>query len=103
MRQNLIEIARSLSLEIRERFPRDELLEAMCVVYPQYWNNFQCPRPLKADFQKRLKCLVYHFCKRVWIHVEQIEGILDSSKLYQQGGRFAKTMWKQYPFLENLN
>ena len=103
VRQNLIEIARSLSLEIRERFPRDELLEAMCVVYPQYWNNCQCPRTLKVDFQKRLKCLVDHFCKKVSIHGEQIEGILDSSKLYQQGGRFAETMWKQYPFLENPN
>jgi len=49
MRQNLIEIARSLSLEIRERFPQDELLEAMCVVYPQYWRNCQCPRTLKAN------------------------------------------------------
>ncbi|MBO1695001.1 hypothetical protein, partial [Bacteroides uniformis] len=25
------------------------------------------------------------------------------SKLYQQGGRFAETMWKKYPFLENPN
>ena len=35
MRQNLIEIAKSLSLEIREWFPRDELLEAMSIIYPQ--------------------------------------------------------------------
>lgn len=35
VRQNLIEIARSLSLEIREWFPWDELLEPMCVVYPK--------------------------------------------------------------------
>ena len=73
------------------------------MVYPQYWNNCQCPRTLKVDFQKRLKCLVDHFCKKVSIHGEQIEGILDSSKLYQQGGCFAETMWKQYPFLENPN
>ena len=78
VRLNLIEIARSLSSEIRERFPRDELLEALCMVYPQYWNNFQCPRNLKANFQKRLKCLVDHFCKQVLIHREHIEGILDS-------------------------
>ena len=73
------------------------------MVYPQYWNNCQCSRNLKADFQNRLKCLVDHFCKKVSIHGEQIEGILDSSKLYQQGGRFAEKMWKKYPFLENSN
>lgn len=73
------------------------------MVYPQYWNNCQCPRNLKSVFQKRLKFLVDHFCKKVSIHGEQIEGILDSSKLYQQDGRFAETMWKQYPFLENPN
>ena len=78
VRQNLIEIARSLSSEIRERFPRAKLLEAMCVVYPQYWNNCQYPRNLKAIFQKRLKCLVDHFCKKVLIHGKQIEGILYS-------------------------
>jgi len=98
VRQNLIEIARSLSLEIRALFPRDELLEVMFVVYPQYWNNFQCPRTLKADFQKMLKCLVDHFCKNVSIHREKIEGNLDSLKVYQQGGHFVETMWKQYPF-----
>ena len=77
VRQNLIEIARSLSSKIREWFPRDEFLKSMCVVYPPYWNNCQCPRNLKADFQKRLKCLVDHFCNKVLIHGEQIEGILD--------------------------
>lgn len=94
----MIEIARSLSLEIREQFPQDELFEGMCVVYPQYWNNFQCPRTLKADFKKRLKCLVDIFCKKFSIHGEQIEGILDSSKLYQQGGCFTEKMWKKYLF-----
>jgi hypothetical protein len=39
VRHNLIEIAKSLSSEIRERFPRDELLEAMSMVYPEYTLN----------------------------------------------------------------
>ena len=39
VRRNLIEITKSLSSEIRERFPRDELLEAMSIIYPQYWNH----------------------------------------------------------------
>lgn len=50
MRQNLIEIATSLSSKVREQFPQDEFLEAMCVVYLQYWNNYQCPKTLKAYF-----------------------------------------------------
>ena len=56
VRCNLIEIAKSLSSEIRERFPRDELLEAMSMAYPQYWNNFQCSKTLKVDFI--VKCMI---------------------------------------------
>ena len=41
VRDNLKEIAKSLSSEIRERFPQDELLEAMSIVYPQYWDHSQ--------------------------------------------------------------
>ena len=39
MRDKLKEIAKSLSSEIRERFPQDELLEAISIVYPQYWDH----------------------------------------------------------------
>ena len=62
MRHNLIEIAKSLSSEIRERFPRDELLEAMFVVYPQYWNKCQSRTILKANFVAKSKVLMSHFC-----------------------------------------
>ena len=34
---NLKEIAKFLSSEIRERFPQHEILEAMGIVYPQFW------------------------------------------------------------------
>jgi hypothetical protein len=50
VRHKLIEIAKSLSSEIRERFPRDELLEAMSVVYPEYCNNLKFQITLKRDF-----------------------------------------------------
>jgi hypothetical protein len=101
VRRNLIEIAKSLSSEIRERFPRDELLEAMSVVYPEYWNNLKCQPTLKRDFVAKLNTLVDHFCKKVEIHGEQVEGILDQSKLFQQATRFAETMWNQFRALEN--
>jgi hypothetical protein len=96
VRHNLIEIAKSLSSEIRERFPRDELLEAMSVVYPEYWNNLKCQPTLKRDFVEKLNTLVDHFCKKVEIHGEQVEGILDQSKLFQQATRFTETMWNQF-------
>lgn len=53
VRGNLVEIAKSLSSEIRDRFPRDELLEAMSMVYPQYWNKFQSPTTLQVDFKRK--------------------------------------------------
>jgi hypothetical protein len=89
VRHNLIEIAKSLSSEIRERFPRDELLEAISVVYLEYWNNLKCQPTLKCDFVGKLNTLVDHFCKKVEMHGEQVEGILDQSKLFQQATRFA--------------
>ena len=61
---NLIEISKSLSSEIRDRFPREELLEAMSMVYPQYWNNCQSPTSLKVDFTMKLKILMSHFLSR---------------------------------------
>ena len=71
------------------------------MVYPQYWNNCQSPTTLKANFQKKLIFLVHHFCRKVSIHGEEIQGILDSSKLYQQVERFAETMWNQSRVLDN--
>jgi hypothetical protein len=70
VRHNLIEIEKSLSSEIRERFPRDKLLEAMSMVYPEYWNNIKCQPTLKHDFVEKLNTLVDHFCKKVEIHGE---------------------------------
>jgi hypothetical protein len=96
VRRNLIQIAQSLSLEIRERFPRDELLEAMSVVYPHYWNSEKEIDPLKVDFLAKLNTLVHHFGRNAKVEGEEIGGILDSSKLYQQATCFAQTMSGQY-------
>ena len=49
----------------------------------------------------KLNTLVDHFCKKVEIHGEHVEGILDQSKLFQQDTHFAETMWNQFPALEN--
>ena len=55
VRHNLIQIAQSLLSEIREWFPRDELLEAMSVVYPQYWNNEKDIDTLRVGFFRKIE------------------------------------------------
>ena len=75
MRHNLIEIAKSLSSEIREWFPRDELLEAMSIIYPQYCNHIQCSNTLKVDFINKCKILQSHFCREAEIQGEHIQGV----------------------------
>ena len=80
VRDNLKEIAKSLSSEVRERFPRDELLEAMSIVYPQYWDHSQNQKNLEADFIRKIKILQSHFCREAEIQGEHIQGILDKEK-----------------------
>ena len=84
VRHNLIEIAKSLSSEIRERFLRDELFEAMYIVYPQYWNHSQCSDTLKVDFIDKCKILQIHFYREAEIQGEHIQGILDREKMIDQ-------------------
>jgi hypothetical protein len=100
MKRNLIEIAKSLASDIRERFPRDEFLEAMFVVYPQYWNLQQNREAKIIEFLAKLSILVHQFVKNHNVQGEEIEGILDSSKLYQQANIFGQTMLSQYFGLE---
>jgi hypothetical protein len=73
----------------------------MSVLYLGYWNNIKYQPTLKRDFVEKLNTLVDYFCKKVEIHGEQVEGILDQSKLFQQATPFAKTMWNQFRALEN--
>ena len=62
VRHNLIEIAKSLSSDIREWFPLDELLEAMSIVYLQYWNHSQFLDNLKVEFIE--KC---NICRAIFV------------------------------------
>ena len=71
------------------------------MAYPHYLNHCQCQPTLKAIFQAKLNFLLCHFFRKVLIHVEHIQGILDSSKLYQKVGCFIETMWKQFCVLDN--
>ena len=98
VRCNLIEIAKSLS-EIREQFPRDELLEAMSIIYPQYWDRNQNAKILEDDFINKIKILQSHFCREVEIQGEHIQGILDKEKMVDQSQCFGTTMWYQFSLL----
>ena len=62
------------------------------MVYPQYWNSEKDINTLKDDFLAKLSILVHHFGRNVKVQGEEIGGILDSSKLYEQETCFAETM-----------
>jgi hypothetical protein len=90
------DIAYRVSSEIISRFPYDQLLEAMAIVFPQYWsfNN-------KEDYRRRLLILIKEFCKSVEFNGVTINGILDEGLLRQQSGTFARTMKHQYQLMRN--
>ena len=69
------------------------------MVYPRYWNNEKDIATLKVDFLAKLSILVYHFGRNVKVQGEDIGGMLDSSKLYQQTTCFVETMSDQYHVL----
>lgn len=39
IKEKLRNMAKALSMELRDMFPHDELLEAMGIIYPQFWNS----------------------------------------------------------------
>ena len=69
------------------------------MVYPQYWNSEKDIETLKVEFLAKLNILVHHFGRNVKVQGEEIGGILDSSKLYQQASHFVGTMSNQYHVL----
>jgi hypothetical protein len=73
VKRNLIEIAKSIALEIREQFTRDELLEAMYVVYPQYWNPENNREAKRVDFLTKLKILVHQFGKNCNVQEKRLK------------------------------
>ncbi|KAH7415371.1 hypothetical protein KP509_14G039800 [Ceratopteris richardii] len=53
VKQGLRSICNKLTSEIRERFPQDELLEAMAIVHPLYWNHAKDKSLLTNDFKSK--------------------------------------------------
>ena len=90
------DICYNLSSEIRDRLPRHELLESMCVVFPNYWSLRQ-----PSDFRNKLTILIDQFCKTKQINGVTINGVLDECHLKDQSTRFARTMIEQYDLMRN--
>lgn len=91
-RVRLREIIVSLLKEIRDRFRRYSLLEAMAIVNPTFWNPVQNEKYMQEDYFKRLNTLIQHFCKPVDINGMNIPGILRKDNLISQSHEFSTTM-----------
>ncbi|KAH7287328.1 hypothetical protein KP509_32G050200 [Ceratopteris richardii] len=91
VKQGLRSICNKLTSEIRERFPRDELLEAMAIVHPLYWNHAKYKSLLSNDFKS----------KNAYLGDRILEGIINPNLLKKQYGIFGQTMWKQFDFVKD--
>ena len=61
--ENVKSISYQLSSEIHERFPREEILEAMSCVFPQFWKHFE-DNPSDAKlFHNKLDEMITQFSK----------------------------------------
>ena len=88
----------NLSSEIRFRFPPEELLKAMSIVFPQYW-SLNSP----TDFRRRMMTLIQHFCTPKVINGVTMNEILDETRLRDQSYSFANIMREQNVVMENPN
>jgi len=101
IKEKLRNVAKALSAELRDTFPRDELLEAMGIIYPQFWNNSQSQKLLLQKFQNNLSILMNHFGNPTKVEGVTCVGILNSESLLEQSGCFGETMWNQFNQLQN--
>ena len=99
--ENVKSISYQLSSKIHERFPQEEILEAMSCVFPQFWKHFG-HNPIDAKlFHNKLDELVTQFSKHTDCNGQLIQRILDSSNLRKQCKLFALCMKNQMENFEN--
>jgi hypothetical protein len=88
-----VEAASQLLDELRSRFPSQGLMDALGVVYPQYWKDSE-----QADksFRKHLDIIKDHYCQPKWVGEEDkkrlVAPILDSFQLELQQPLFKLSM-----------
>ncbi|KAH7405300.1 hypothetical protein KP509_15G064700 [Ceratopteris richardii] len=101
VKQGLRSICNKLTSEIRERFPRDELLEAMAIVHPLYWNHAKDKSLLTNDFKSKVQVLSDNFGKNAYLGSRILEGIINPNLKKKQSGIFGQTMWEQFDFVKD--
>ncbi|KAH7314796.1 hypothetical protein KP509_21G020700 [Ceratopteris richardii] len=101
LKQGLRSICNKLTSEIRERFPRDELLEAMAIVHPLHWNHAKDKSLLTNDFKSKVQVLSDHFGKNAYLADRILEGIINPNLKKKQSGIFGQTMWEQFDFIKD--
>ncbi|KAH7403976.1 hypothetical protein KP509_15G003200 [Ceratopteris richardii] len=101
VKQGLRSICNKLTYEIRERFPRDELLEAMAIVHPLYWNHAKDKSFLTNDFKSKVQVLSDHFGMNAYLGDRILEGIINPNLKKKQFGIFGQTMWEQFNFVKD--
>jgi hypothetical protein len=75
-------VVQQLSQELKVRFPVQGVLDAMEVVYPQYWRD---EKAAEISFRKHLKVLKEHFGQPRWIEEDEkkklVAPVLDCFQL----------------------
>jgi len=75
--------------ELHARFPPKPLLDALSIVYSEYWEA----KPLMADFQVKLKIVKDHYCnEREGADSSKVPPLLDSGLLDTQAAAFIRAM-----------
>jgi len=84
--------ARQLLRELQSRFPSHGVMDALGVVYPQYWLQSEA----EECFPKHLAALMEYYCEPKLIEVEKMKTlvppILDRYKLQTEQGLFKLAM-----------
>ncbi|GLC70953.1 hypothetical protein PLESTF_001054400 [Pleodorina starrii] len=89
VQQEVTAAVTELVSELESRFPPNELLEAMSLVYSEYWER----KPAAADFRAKLDVIKKAYCrKRTAASGKQVPPLLDGQLLEEQAPSFIKVM-----------
>ncbi|KAH7433371.1 hypothetical protein KP509_07G066000 [Ceratopteris richardii] len=88
VKQGLRSICIKLTSEIKERFPQDDLLEAMAMSL------------LTNDFKSKLRILSDYFGKNAYLGDRILEGTINPN-LLKKSGIPGQTMWEQFDFIKD--
>jgi hypothetical protein len=87
-------LASSVSAQLKERFPKKELLEAMSILQASYWLSEESMRP---DFEESVKLLAEFYGEPKTLMSDFMAGVplippINAALLRKQAGRFEREM-----------